>query len=100
MSKQSQREDVQAMSAAIRDLGGEIEELRPAADRLESAERIVFQEQLDALVQRKRALARRLDELRSLSEAAARRRLHGTLEGELRQLQQSVRQVSARLTQC
>jgi len=94
-----QNNATEEIAAGIRDLAADIERMKMAADRIESADRIGFQNQIDVLVQRQRTLAERLKLMLATADRAARDDLRRHLADELDELQAAIRQIDKNITQ-
>lgn len=94
-----QNEATEKIAAGIRELAAGIERMKAAASRVETADRIGFENQIDVLVQRQRTLAERLKLMLETADRSAREDLQRSLADELDELRTSVRQVDENIAQ-
>ena len=87
------------IAAGIRELAADIERMKAAARRIETADRIGFQNQIDVLVQRQRTIAERLKLMVETADRAGWKDLQRSLADELDELRTSVRQVDKNIAQ-
>ena len=94
-----QNKATEKIAAGIRELAADIERMQASADRIESAARIGFQNQIDVFVQLQRTLAERLKLMLATTDRAARDDLQRQLVNELDELKASIRQVDKNIAQ-
>lgn len=97
MSEEILNDPVEKLEIGVAKIKVKLEGMELAVNRMDSADRLVFHDQLAVLGQRQRTLAERLKKLRRVDRATDRRELQSALEGELQELKTVVGQVKSRV---